>query len=197
MRKRIFLLLHMLFVGLPLIPCLTPGGILRAQISTTPSFELLLDSLGVKIIQPLEGSFAVQKNNENDYLDDQLTVYSKREKLEMRFAFRAVAPNDIYAGMPHLLAGTLAVNLGSNDEDAVTSIHSFGEEELAVFNADWAAMYTFRPKRSYSYRANAQLVAIYRKDIGMAYTVLLFDKTPATLDDRQLSLTFSSSDQEK
>lgn len=163
----------------------------RAQIPTTPAFETVLDSIGVSIIQPLSGSFRVSPLQKNDYLDDLLRVYSKEEKLEIRFALRAVPPTDVYRQMPSMLAGTLAVNLGSNDEDAVTSVHSFGAEELAVFNADWAAMYTFRPKRSYSERTNAQLVAIYKDGIGMAYTILLFDKTPPTIEDRQLSLSFS------
>jgi hypothetical protein len=163
----------------------------RGQIPASPAFSAIMDSIGVTIIQPLSGDFQIRPNQKNDYLDDQLTVYSKKEKLEIRFSLRAVPPNDIYNRMPNFLAGTLALNLGSNDEDAVTSVHSFGEEELAVFNADWAVMYTFRPKRSYSERTNAQLIAIYREGVGMAYTVLLFEKTPPTIEDRQLSLSFS------
>ncbi len=190
MRSFILAFLLIICSGAATVPG-APGG-LRAQIPTTPAFAKMAERMGVKIIQPLAGTFRLEEIEENDYLEDRLRVYSKAEKLEMRFAFRAVPAGDIYAGMPHLLAGTLAANLGSNDEDAVTSIHSFGEEELSVFNADWAAMYTFRPKRSYSERANAQLVAIYRGDRGMAYTVLLFDKAPGTLDDRQLSLSFSN-----
>ncbi|MEM6770067.1 MAG: hypothetical protein AAF597_05735 [Bacteroidota bacterium] len=171
-----------------------PGTVasLRAQVPTTESFAALMDSMGVSIIQPLTGEFKVEPNQENDYLDDQLTVYSKQEKLEMRFSLRAIPETDIYHGRPQLLVSTLALNLGSNDEDAVTTVHSFGDEELAVFNADWAVMYTFRPKRSYSDRTHAQLVAAYREGVGMAYTLLLFDKVPPTVEDRQLSLTFGN-----
>lgn len=178
----------MRYILLAIVPFLC--SCVRAQIPTTPAFTTLLDSFQVTILQPLSGEFALQPNVRNDYLDDQLTVFSKAEKLEMRFSLRAIPPEDIYHRRPHFLIATLALNLGSNDEDAVTSMHSFGEEELAVFNADWAVMYTFRPKRSYSNRANAQLIAAYRDGVGMAITVLLFDKAPPTIEDRQLSLSF-------
>lgn len=162
----------------------------RGQISTTAEFLTILDSIGVQILQPLSGDFQLAQKKKNDYLDDQLTVYSKAEKLEMRFSLRAVPATDTYHRMPSMLAGTLALNLSSNEEDAVTTVHSFGPEELAVFNADWAAMYTFRPKRSYSEQTNAQLVAVYKDGVGMAYAVLLFNNAPPTVEDRQLSLSF-------
>jgi len=156
----------------------------------TPEFAILLDSMDVRINHPLDADFRLQPNLENDYLKDQLTAYSKREKLEMRFHLRPETGTDPYFQMPHLRAATLVMNLSSNEEDAVTTVHSFGEEEMAIFNADWARMYTFRPKRSYSDRGNAQLVALYKSGRGMAYIILLFREAPTTIEGRQLALRF-------
>jgi len=98
----------------------------------------------------------------------------------MRFHLRPESERDVYYRRPHMRTGMLVMNLASNAEDAVTTVHAFDEDELITYGADWAKMYTFRPKRSYSPRATAQL----------AYTVLLFDKAPDTLEKRQFTLGF-------
>ncbi len=164
--------------------------LLSAQLPLTPAFESLLDSLDVRVNHPFDDGFRLLENPENDYLEDQLTVYSKPEKLEMRFHLRPEDERDVYYQRPHMRAAMLVMNLGSNDEDAVTAVHSFGEEELAVMNADWARMWTFRPKQSYSYRTTAQLIAAYKEGRGILYTVLLFDKAPDTIEGRQMMLRF-------
>jgi len=166
------------------------GGFLVAQIPLSQEFSVLLDSFDIRVNHPLDSDFKLLRNRENDYLEDQLTVYSKAEKLEIRFHLRQDTDRNPFYGMPHIQAGHLVANLGSNDEDAVTAVHSFDEEEMIIFNADWARMYTFRPKSSYSDKAQAQLIALYKEGKGMAYALLLFDKAPATLEGRQLVLRF-------
>lgn len=163
---------------------------LAAQLPLTPEFTRLLDSMDVRVNHPFNADFKLRPIIENDYLEDQLVVLSKEEKLEVRFHLRPETENDLYYRRPHLRAGLLVMNLASNDEDAVTTVHSFDEEEMAVFNADWARMYTFRPKRSYSSEPNAQLIAAYKEGRGLAYTILLFDQAPPTLEGRQLLLRF-------
>jgi hypothetical protein len=165
-------------------------SLLPAQLPLTSGFEALLDSIDVRVNHPFDDGFKLLENPENDYLEDQLTVYSKAEKLEMRFHLRPENERDLYYQRPHLRASMLVLNLGSNDEDAVTAVHSFGEEELAVVNADWARMWTFRPKRSYSSRPTAQLIAAYKEGRGLIYTVLLFNEAPETLEGRQMMLRF-------
>ena len=174
----------------PILYLLLLAPTLAAQLPSTPEFSALLDSLDVRVNHPFGADYRLRPNPENDYLADQLTVYSKAEKLEVRLSLLPEDERDPYYQRPHLRAGTLVMNLGSNDEDAVTAVHSLDDEEMAVLNADWARLYTFRPKRGYSPRANAQLLATYKVGRGLAYTVLLFDKTPDALEGRQLLLRF-------
>lgn len=163
---------------------------LAAQLPLTPEFSAMLDSFDLRLNHPDDDDFKLKPNPENDYLADQLTLYSKAEKLEIRFHLRPESERDIYYQRPHMRTGMLVMNLASNDEDAVTTVHAFDEEELITYGADWAKMYTFRPKRSYSPRATAQLIAIYKQGSGLAYTILLFDKAPEALEARQFSLGF-------
>ncbi len=167
-----------------------PALLLAQRYATTAEFDSLLTELNLVVNYPLAGDFKSLPPKKNDYLKDHLTVRSRAEKLEMRFHLRPDRPSDLYAGRPHYLTMLKVMNMGSNEEGAMTAVHSFGEEELAVFNADWAKMYTFRPKRGYSEREQAQLVAIYKEGRGMAFIVLLFDRAPETLEGRQLALRF-------
>ena len=164
---------------------------LFAQMDLPPDFLSRLDSMDIRFNEPLDSDFReTTLRNDNRWLEDHYAMSSRREKLEVRFHLLPEHPDDRYYGLPHLAATTLAMNLGSNDEDAVTAVHSFEGEELAVLGADWARMYTFRPKRSFSNKEQAQMIAVYREGRGLAYTILLFDRAPATLAGRQLSLRF-------
>ena len=174
---------------LPLLLLMTCG--LAAQLALPADFSARLDSLDMRFNAPLDSDYREKTlRNDTRWLADHYTMTSRREKLEIRFFLAPEHPGDRYAGLPHLAATTLAMNLGSNDEDAVTAVHSFGADDMALYNADWARMYTFRPKRSFSDKQQAQLIALYREGRGLAYTILLFDKAPETLEGRQLSLRF-------
>ena len=171
--------------------CLLTTLTLSAQLELPVDFAARLDSLDIRFNAPLDSDYREKTlRNHNRWLADHYTMTSRREKLEIRFFIAPEHPGDRYAGLPHLAATTLAMILGSNDEDAVTAVHSFGEDDMAIYNADWARMYTFRPKRSFSDKEQAQLIALYREGRGLAYTILLFDHAPDTLDGRQRSLRF-------
>lgn len=163
---------------------------LSAQLTLPPEFSRLLDSLDIRFTTPLDSDYRESLRHDNDYLAHDFAMDSRRERLEVRFHLRPEVETDRYYQLPHLAAATLAMNLGSNEEDAVTAVHSFSEEELDLYGADWARMFTFRPKRSFSSKRQAQLIALYRAGRGLAYTILLFDEAPTTLEGRQLSLRF-------
>lgn len=166
---------------------------LGAQTPEVPDdFARRLTQLGLQLDLPPEAGYRPARARDNAYLATHCALQSRRERTEIRYHLVPELPGDPYAGRPHLRAGTLALNLGSNDADAVTAVHRFEADELATLRADWARMYTFRPKRSYSIRATAQLVAVYRAGRGLAYTVLLFDEAPPEVDARQLALRFSA-----
>ena len=173
-----------------LFPLLLLSTLLSAQLDLPADFQQLLDSMDVRYTPPLDSDYREALRQDNDYLADHYSVRSRSERLELRFHLRPENETDQYYRRPHMAATALAMNLSSNDEDAVTAVHGFDDEELDLYRADWAKMYTFRPKRSFSDRQQAQLIALYREGRGMAYTVLLFDEAPIELEDRQLSLRF-------
>ncbi|NJC25980.1 hypothetical protein [Neolewinella antarctica] len=162
--------------------------IASAQFPLSVEFEQILDSFDVRVNHPDEQSWKVLNPHDNDYLSEQQRLYSKPDKLEVRFTILAEDSAAAFFQYPHIQAGHLAMNLASNEEDALTTVLSLDEEEMTALNADWARVYLFRPKRGFADRRQAQLVASYKEGRGMLYTVLLFDRPPADLLDRQLTL---------
>ena len=165
----------------------------RGRLTAPPPFSALLAEMNMVWNRPLDSDYRTIRTPKNDYLADHFGMYSRDERLEIRFHLIPEDSTDRYFQLPHLRAMTLVMNLTSNADDvpeSSSSVISFGDEELEIFGADWAKLFTFRPKRSYSEKRHAQLVATYKEGSGMAYAVLLFDKAPETLEGRQLALRF-------
>ena len=161
---------------------------LAAQFPFDTTFTAILDSFDVRVNHPFGPRYKLLDAHENRYLNEQQRVYSRDEKLELRFFVFAEDSTEHFFGLPHVRAGHLLANLASNDEDAQTTVLSPDTEELEILNADWAKVYLFRPKRSFSEHKRAQLVASYKEGRGMLYTILLFDRLPEDLLGRQYAL---------
>ena len=159
-----------------------------AQFPLSADFQSLLDTFDVRVNHAFDVDFKLYEAFDNPYLREQQRLYSREEKLEMRFVLLPDDPTHVFHQMPHVQAGHLVANLASNEEDAKTTVLSLDEAEMGVLNADWARVFIFRPKRSFSDRKEAQLVASYKQGRGMAYTILLFNRAPGTLLGRQLAL---------
>lgn len=164
--------------------------VLVAQLAIPAELQWRLDTMQADIFRPLDSDFRPVKVDGEDYVPAQFAMYSKREKLEIRYYARPKKELGFFAQMPHLDASRVVMNAASNDEDAVTTGHSFGTEDRKTFGADWAKLFTFPPKRGFSDTQYAQMVAIYRENQGMIYIFLLFNDAPDTLDARQIAARF-------
>lgn len=171
---------------LAILPLLLP-----AQPELPAGFEQLLSAAGLAFVYPLDSDYRLRNPEENDYFQDQLRLYSRREKIEMRFAIQPETEN---SWPPHVAAGRLAIHLASNHEEAQISVHRLGEEEAAFYRADWVKMYTFPPKPSFAPFDHCRLLALYREGRGTAFICYLFDDPPpAVLDARLHALYFTLS----
>ena len=174
---------------LPLLFICSLGTGARAQMDAPRDLQALLDSFGVELVPP-PATYKTLPPHPNDYLTDQFRTLAREDKLEIRLAFQREFPDDRMYDLPHLVTGLLVTNLSSNDEDVITTVHRFDEEEMGRLRADWAALHTFRPKRSFSGYRHAQLVTLYRAGFGYVQLVLCFDRAPATLDAWHTALRF-------
>lgn len=183
---------HYRFVGLFFLQFLlmTFGAGLTAQTQLSDTVIAHFASLKADMIRPLDSDFRDFKVAKSSFLQPCFALHSKREKLEMRYYLQREDELGNLAGMPHVATARFLMDIGSNDEDSQTAVHSFGKEEMAIYAADWAKLFTFQPKSSFAPYAFAQLVALYKEDRGLIWVVLLFNTPPDTLDTRQLAARF-------
>ncbi|PHI18229.1 hypothetical protein CEQ90_19025 [Lewinellaceae bacterium SD302] len=148
------------------------------------------DSLGADIIRPFDADFKEVSVARTRFRPAEYAIGSKKEKLEIRYYLQTEKELGHFSGMPHVATGRFLMDVGSNDEDAQTTVHSFQGEQLETYNADWSKLFTFQPKYEFAAYEYAQLVALYKEGRGLIWVILLFNKPPDTLDARQLAARF-------
>lgn len=164
---------------------------LGAQIDIPYAVMQRFDALGAEMIYPLESDYRYRAPQANDYLNYDFAIQSRREGLEIRYALLPADSLDALADYPHVAVGRLLMHLASNDDDAVVTTHSLPDEEVRYdYQAEWARLFHFRPKRSFSTAEHCRLLALYREGQGLAYILLLFDRAPPQLDSRTMALRF-------
>ncbi len=170
--------------------CLTTAA--YGQVDPPADFAALATSMQVDIYWPTEDTYRPIPVQPNEYLPYQYALYSRREKMEIRYYLQPETPEDALAGMPHVRLARLLMHLASNDDDAHIAVHTIPPDDLTHdFGADWGQVSFFPPKRAFAngYQ-QCQLVSLYRADTGMAYILFLFNEAPPTLRDRQLAVRF-------
>ncbi len=177
-----------------LILLLLFGIHLEGQIDLPPELSKELAATGLEIIQPLEARYKTIRLPKNPYLDCDYGIWSKQEKLEIRYAIEPDQQNKKANLVPHVKAFAMASHLASNDEESVISKLSIAPKSLVEeFNADFGEIYFFRPKSTFSDKLNCQMLVLYKEGKGMAYVFFLFDDpNNAALDYRFYAVRFHS-----
>lgn len=167
---------------------------LYAQIKFSPKLNKELTITGLEIIQPLEARYKTIRLPQNRFLKCDYGIWSRQEKLEIRYAIEPEQPGARANLIPHVKAFSMATHLATNDDDAVISKLSLPTESLANdFNADFGEVYIFKPKRNFSEKLNCQMLVLYKEGKGMVYVFFLFDDpNNSALDYRFQAVRFHS-----
>lgn len=183
MRKKEFLCFVLLFLWiLPLV----------AQPELPGGFARLAREMGVDILLPTDAGYKAYKLTTDHYQPCQFAIYSRKEKLELRYLLEPFDSSSAELSLPSLFTGRLLLHLASNDDDTVIAGHVLEEATLQAYNADWGKVFFFRPKNSFSTRKYCQLLALAKKDKGIALAFFLTDNPNNTaLENRILTLYFS------
>ncbi len=167
---------------------------LYSQIKYPTELAEELSLADLEIIQPLEARYRTLRLRKNRYLQCDYGIWSRKEKLEIRYAIEPIHPNSRSANIPHVKAFSMATHLATNNEEAVISKLSISPERLAEdFNADYGEVYVFRPKSAFSEKLYCQMLVLYKEGKGMVYVFFLFDDPNNTaLDYRFQAVRFLS-----
>jgi hypothetical protein len=158
-----------------------------AQAALWEKWQNQLIALGIVIAPPVENQFQFINDN-NTIAKFDYAIAKQKEDLEIRYL---VQPADSIA-YPHISAGNLLMTLATNDPEYAISVVPIEEDVLLKdYQADWGVQAFFHPKLSFSDKAHGKLIAIYKEDKALVYTVLLFDDAEISWDDYEFVLTFN------
>jgi len=153
-------------------------------------FATLLEQTGLELLYPLEGTYRALRPEENPVQPYQLSLWSADEKLEIRYFLRRLDADTPEAMAPHVETHRLAFHLANNGGSAISARGLTQKELEDEFNADWGAVYIFRPKLAFSDRRNCKMLCLYKEGKGMALSFLLFDHPNPLIDSRLYTLSF-------
>lgn len=164
----------------------------KAQIDLPPRFSQKLDLCQVQLATPLEHLYKTKKAESNPIMPYDFAMYSKKEKLEIRYHIIPFSDStNIENDLPQMHLMRTMTNVASNDEEAVTTVHSISEQQLKEdFNADWGVIAFFPPKASFSNFKNCKLLCLFKENKGIAFVYYLFDEPVEALDYREQILSF-------
>ncbi len=167
---------------------------LNAQIKFPPEVNDQLNATSLEIIQPLEARYKRIRLPKNRYLRCDYGIWSKKEKLEIRYAIDPVGDNERLNMIPHVKAFSMVSHLASNDQEAIISKLSISPESLKNdFNADYGEVYVFKPKTAFSEKLHCQMLVLFKEGKGLVYVFFLFnDPNNSALDYRFQAVRFQS-----
>lgn len=161
------------------------------KIEFPPEFEALRDTIGVEIFVPIESDFQSIKTIKNPFQDYQAAIRSRKEQLEIRYAFEPYVDTNPFTTMPHLQVARSVSSAATNEEDAVIAFHEINQIDLDKFGADWGQIVIFRPKKGFSERTFCKMVTLFKEGKGTTSVFYLFDDADnAAVDDLYFALQF-------
>lgn len=185
------LILHKVFFSFFL---LSLGSFTKSQaqrIDLTEDFTTLATTMAVDFMAPLDAGYKDIRAFPNPHQNYELAIRSRREKLEIRYHLEPEEENKPMTRIPHVRCMQMIANVASNKEQTRVSALSVSDSiRIDMLNADWAKVFTFTPKKTFSSRLTCQMLAMYKEGKGMVFTYLLFNKPPIELDNRLLSVRF-------
>lgn len=167
-------------------------GLLSAQeIEFSPEFSALCDQIGIDVFTPAESGFKSVKVAKNPYQDYQAAIRSRRENLEIRYAFVSYNEVNLTTTMPHLQVTRSVASAATNEEDAIIAFHEIAPKDLQMFGADWGQMVIFRPKEGFSNQPFCKMLTLFKEGHGTASVFYLFDDADnSAVDDLYFSMQF-------
>ncbi len=158
-----------------------------AQEMTFLRFTLLLGEAGLDYLQPLDAGYREIKTAKNKFQHCDFAMYSRQEKLEIRFLIEPVRDTNEVLN-PQLRCMGLVTHLASNDEDAAIAVHNIPG---APHNADWAKAFFFQPKPNFGGEwLHCKMLALYKEGRGLAFVFYFFNEADEALDHRELLLQY-------
>lgn len=164
--------------------------------SLRPPSELsqLLQTARVELLEPLESDYHVLRPSERstDYQPYDYAIYSRKEKLEIRYLVQPIADGTTALQLPpHAQFMRTLTHVASNDESTVIAVHRMATTDLdTVFLADWGKEALFSPKSAFSGRTYCKMLMLHKSEQANVFVFFLFDDPNTDWEKRYYALQF-------
>lgn len=167
------------------------------RVDISDDFTVLTKDMGVDFMAPLDAGYRDIRVFANPHQNYEFAIRSRKEKLEIRYHLEREEESKPMTRIPHVRCMQMIANIASNEEDTQVSALSLPDSiRIDLLNADWAKVFFFSPKETFSPRLTCQMLAMYKEGKGMVFAYLLFNKPPIELDSRLLTIRFEEEEEQ-
>ncbi len=161
------------------------------RVDLPEDFTNLAAEMAVDFMAPLDAGYKDVRTYPNPHQNYEFAIRSRKEKLEIRYHLEPEEEGKPMTRIPHVRCMQMIANVASNEEDTRVSALSLPDSiRIDQLNADWAKVFFFTPKKTFSTRYTCQMLAMYKEGRGMVFAYFLFNKPPMELDSRLLTVRF-------
>ena len=167
-----------LFFALNMVVCIGLATVTvhgQQYFTHTTDFQQKLNHLGLYYYEPTEAWLHPIPSPENDYGPFDLVLESSEESVQIMYRFKEINSANDLMNHPNLDMYQYVATLASNDQNTNITLTGIEHSVLdTIFNADWGLYADFVPKQSLSPLPHCRLLAIYKEEHAMVYSMIFY-----------------------
>ncbi len=138
-------------------------------------FTKKLKCAALEFLEPTEARLKKVSTDANEIFPADAILKFKKEKIEIRIKVDLLANDLPYGNIPHIEAIRTASNVASNADDSVVVVHKIPKDQLGAFDADWGAVYFFKPKSFVADYDHCKQISLFKKGKALVTILYLFN----------------------
>ena len=175
-------------------PLLSITYLFGQKIKYTKQILHKMEQAEIDIFEPAEGKYTSKRPRKNNYQKIDHQIYSKEDKLEIRYTIIPYDENNSSTQVPHVEFMRVISSIAPNEEDTPITVHTMPSIDLSKhFNADWGSIAYFKPKPSFADYKHCRFLSIYGDKRGTIHIFFLFNEPSPILDSRFYAMRFKKS----
>ena len=182
-------MLRLTFIAVGLVCCFNINSLGAQKLPV--SFVASLNQMDLLMAIPTEQRYRSRPVRINEWFTaDYILRFRKKKKVEIQYAL--IPEAKLKNLIPQVHTFRTVTHLGTNEEEYSTiAVHQVSETDLIKnFNADWAKVTYFQPKRSFSRYQHCKMLSMYKSGKGMAYVLFLFNEPNEEIEQQFYALRF-------
>lgn len=174
--KKLKYITHLCLVA---VICIANTAYLNGQkrFQYTESFNETLDRMGLYYYEPTEAWLHPVPQKIKDYGPFDMILHSSDKDVEIRYRFKELQNTNELANHPQLDLYQYVATLASNNQSPNITLTEIESGIIdTIFHADWGLYADFQPKESLSSFPYCRLIALYKEERAMIYSMVFYEE---------------------